>query len=313
MKLTNVVLLVGSAVVVAGAYWVTTRPSENPQPLGHEQGVGQPVSAVEPPSVRSPVKSAPTPTQPVVSAPTPLQASYDTATNLAALLDSTKSQADAGNADALRLAAAAGSECFSSQAFVNRAANFRRGAERFSEPERSVALRHNDVQEQRCRDLIAQKALTPGLVRDALDRAAAAGDMVASTIKLDEQWADTPANELKEKLRGIVASRDGEAIGLMATMLGPREEEPTVNGPFAGTQDDYIAWLLVACDLGRDCSASSRLLRELCLTTNRCPPGDYREYVRTSLATPQQFQSALVKEKTLLGLIADGRFQEIFP
>ncbi|HET6407272.1 MAG TPA: hypothetical protein VFG14_05280, partial [Chthoniobacteraceae bacterium] len=89
--------------------------------------------------------------------------------------------------------------------------------------------------------------------------------------------------------------------------------EPTVNGPFAGTQDDYIAWLLVACDLGRDCSASSRLLRELCLTTNRCPPGDYREYVRTSLATPQQFQSALVKEKTLLGLIADGRFQKIFP
>lgn len=305
--------MVGAAVVVAGTYWVTTRPPAAPQPPGHTRDAGQPLSVSEPSPARSPAKPAPAPTQAVVSAPKPLQARYDAATNLAALLDSVKSRADTGDAEALRLAAAAGSECFSSQAFVNRAANFRRGAERFSEPERSVALRHNDVQEQRCHDLIAQKALTPALVRESLERAAAAGDMVASTIKLDEQWADMPPNELKEKLRGIVASRDGEAIGLMATMLGPREEEPTLNGPFAGTQDDYIAWLLVACDLGRDCSPNSRLLRELCLTTNRCPPGDYRDYVRASLATPQQFQSALVKEKTLLGLITDGRFQEIFP
>lgn len=132
-------------------------------------------------------------------------------------------------------------------------------------------------------------------------------------MQLDEQWSEKSEDELKDKLRMIVASRDGEAIGVLATMLGAREEEPQINGPFAGTQEDYIAWLLVACDLGRDCDEGSRVMRQLCLVSGRCKPGGYREFIRTNLATPSQFDSATVKEKTLLQLISNGRYQEIFP
>lgn len=258
----------------------------------------------------------------------PLQASYDTTTNLAALLQAAKAQADAGEAGALRLIAAAEDECYPLRWQKNRGA-FRQSAEALGEPQRSIALRHVDFQELRCRDLMAQRSLRPNDLFESLHKATAAGDIVGRTMELEQVWNDTPEAELKQRLRAIVASRDGEAIGLMATMLGPRSEPvdkgpppgwpedqaaPQVDGPFAGSQEDYIAWLLVACDLGRDCSENSRLMRQQCLMmTSQCRPGDYREHVRYSLATPRQFDAALVKEKALLGLIASGRYDEIFP
>lgn len=305
-------LIAVSLIAIAGFFAYPGR-HEPGSPAGNFSAESPASPAVVSEPGRPSTKSTVEPINPATST-SRLQQSYDTAINLASFVQSSQAQVDAGSPEALRFVALANDECFSSQSTPNRAQNFReKYAAGLAEPQRSIALRHNDLEEQRCRDLVAQGKLTPISVRESLARAAAAGDLLASTMKLEEQWGDRSEDELKDSLRQIVASRDGEAIGVMATMLGVREEEPQVNGPFAGTQEDYIAWLLVACDLGRDCGENSRVMRQLCLVMGRCQPGGYREFIRTSLATPIQFESATVKEKTLLQLISNGRYQEIFP
>lgn len=305
-------LLIIALVAAIAVYWTTSgrREPDGPTP---ESSKNLPIPASANPARTPrprPLTESPGQTAPVLRA----QQSYDAARNLTALVQSAQLGADAGSPEALRVIALASDECFVVQATPDRAQNFRdKFAASLTEPQRSVALRHNDIEEQRCRDLVAQGKLTPAHVRETLERAAAAGDVLASAMKLEEQSSEKSEDELKRGLRMIVASRDGEAIGVMAAMLGPREEEPQISGPFAGAQEDYIAWLLVACDLGRDCGENSRMVRQLCLVMGRCKPGGYQEFVRASLATPSQFDSATVKRKTLLQLILEGRYQEIFP
>ena len=303
--------LIAVAAVAIAAFFALPSQRESDKPLPGSSTPPTAPNPAPPPATRP--KSSEMPAAQVVPASS-AQQSYNAANNLASLVKSVQPQVDAGSPEALRLVALVNDECFASQATPNRAQNFReKFAAGLAEPQRSIALRHNDLEEQRCRDLVAEGKLTPASVRESLARAAAAGDLLAATMKLEEQWTEKSEDELKTSLRQIVASRDGEAIGAMATMLGVREEEPQVNGPFAGTQEDYLAWLLVACDLGRDCSENSRVMRQLCLVMGRCPPGNYRDFIRTSLATPSQFDTATVKEKTLLQRISNGRFQEIFP
>lgn len=304
------VLIAVSAIAIT-AFFASSSHRESDKRLPEPSP--PPAASTPAASATPPPKSGEKPVTPAVPASSPQQ-SYNSASNLATLVKGMQPQIDAGSPEALRLVALANDECFASQTTPNRAQNFReKFAAGLAEPQRSIALRHNDLEEQRCRDLVAEGKLTPTSARESLARAAAAGDLLASTMKLEEQWTEKSEDELKNSLRQIAASRDGEAIGAMATMLGVREDEPQVNGPFAGTHEDYLAWLLVACDLGRDCSENSRVMRQLCFVMGRCPQGNYRDFIRSSLATPSQFDSATVKEKTLLQLISNGRFQEIFP
>lgn len=253
---------------------------------------------------------------PVLAPPRPASraARFEATQDLSALMAELHDAAAQGDAEAARLAAAAYDECYPLSAQPQLAAQLEQFGQSLSEPQRSVALRHGRNLRQRCSGLLAAGAIAPGDSRALHEKAVQAGDLASIAADLPGKAADMPEDSVRQALRRIVATRDAEAIGRLAEVMGASSaDQRDIYGPFSGSVADSLAWQLVACDLGRDCGPDSLLVRIPCVSAGACLAGDFRDYLRHFQATPAQFEHALIKEKQLLERILAGEIDEIFP
>lgn len=230
-------------------------------------------------------------------------------TNLLELITQLHAAADAGDADAARMIAEAFDECFPysitkirpDEAYIVR---------QFDEPERSIALVHLRVQDQRCGDLIATGRVTVPEARRTDKRATELRDLFGQAMELATELSYrsrdpkapkrmTAANV--ELARRIALSNDPHAIAALG--FSDMASRPT----------DGYAWMLVACDLGHDCGASGIMMRRLCLQAGQCISGDFREFLRRRQFSLDQYQDLIARESELLQAIRSGDVSKIIP
>jgi hypothetical protein len=75
--------------------------------------------------------------------------------------------------------------------------------------------------------------------------------------------------------------------------------------------DTEAAWLLVACDLGLDCSPDGALMRQNCLSQGACPDGDY-ESALLRLMPPREWSRVQAQRQALRESIARGELSDLF-
>lgn len=136
------------------------------------------------------------------------------------------------------------------------------------------------------------------------------GDLIDSAETGTPEPSSADDNEL---LRRIAAAGHDKAVAILAMSAVDASGERDIHGPFSGLPVDTTAWMLVSCDLGRDCEPNGRLVREKCLTFGQCIGGSYRDYIRYYMTTPYQYEEALKKERQILDLLARGALDELFP
>lgn len=240
----------------------------------------------------------------LASSPPSLLDQYVQSTDLLQLVNQLRADADDGDPEAARIIAKAYGEC----------APYAANARLFSvespffknlvEPERSLALAYRDSQVRRCGGLNATGQISSGSVRIAEQRARDLGDMTAKARNLlGDQSAKgydpsvgMSADEAKTISREIALSNDPEAIAALALTQGSAGRE-------GGSDVNTYAWLLVACDLGRDCGSSGYIMRNECLVNGKCVIGDYRELLRSKLLSPDQFALVVKREGEILNAI----------
>lgn len=237
---------------------------------------------------------------------------YVQSTNLLELVEQLRGDADAGSADAIRTIANAYTECVQYSSFPE-LLDAKRFDRSFSEPDRSIALALQKKQRDRCADLIANSGGTyPKDFEEALTRTVGLNDLIGQAEALldeDVNKRRDPSTALsKDQIAAlsskIALSNDPEAIATLAlSQYGPRD---------GGTANTY-AWLLVACDLGRDCSADGLSMRRSCLGDRRCVSGGYRELLRRKILPPDQFDAAQIREREILQAIKSGDVSHLFP
>ncbi len=242
------------------------------------------------------------------SPPTTLLDRYVQSTNLLELIEQLRADADAGDAKAARIIAKAYDECapFAAMPKLLDVA-FIMG--RYEDPERSIALAQKNIQSPRCNSLIATGKVNLAEVRQTERRASELDDFTSQAARLVDELSirrsddDAPqamtGTEIELATR-IALSQDPEAIAILSY------------GQMAARPDEGYAWQLVACDLGRDCSASGYVMRYQCLASGQCVGGNYRELMRRKFLPPDQYEAVLRKEREILQAIRSRDVSHLF-
>lgn len=233
---------------------------------------------------------------------------YVKSTNLFNLVEQLRTDADAGDADAMRVISRVYDECFPYAA--NQRILHPQSMSRFrKEPDLSIALAQRATQLQRCAGFIATGVIKADVLRDVEAKAAALDDSIAKVRNLAEALSagrrdGSGPHEMSENeidLASTVAlSKDVEAIAELSHVE-------------MGTYPAHgFAWQLVACDLGRDCGANGYLMRHHCLYMGQCVAGNYREVIRRKFLPPDQFDVAQAREQEILQAIKRGDVSHLF-
>ncbi|HEX7770046.1 MAG TPA: hypothetical protein VF422_08450 [Dokdonella sp.] len=149
--------------------------------------------------------------------------------------------------------------------------------------------KHAPVFVARCARVAAvMKPRTTDLLA-ALVAAASAGDLWASAKLFRRDGHDLSLDESDGVLGRILASRDPDAILALADyMFMPRDGSKYAE--LAGSNLHAEAWRLAACDLGVDCSATGRLMRDACLFGGICGEyPDWRSMLASTMLSPQDY------------------------
>lgn len=307
--------LIALAIVIsAGAYWLSTNT-----------GVGAPVQEkIAPESSSNPDPSQKRTNQgglptgaPTSPAQRPLELSlserFIASTNLLDLVDSLRVKAAAGDAEAAGLIARAYDECFPyavSKKSLDPSSDFFKNLE---EPQKSIALAHRERQMLRCNALNAKEIVNTAAVNQLSKAARDLNDLTHQARSILEEPGKLTAAETAELSREIVSSKDAEAIAALAYSQGENPDDAAYQSKYSGTDVDVYSWLLVACDLGRDCASDGVLMRNQCLNMGICTGDNYREFIRSHVLTPAQYQLASTKEAEILSAINSGRMGVLFP
>jgi hypothetical protein len=159
-----------------------------------------------------------------------------------------------------------------------------------------------DTWQQRCSDVDAAMSAPDraGRIHDLLERAQHAGAPLAMATQLLRQSPDAGIDETRAGMAAILRSRDPYAIFRMADLMVSNRY-----GRYSGEPNARYAWQLVACDLGMDCSPTSAIVRESCMS-GACAPGGYRDIVQQVLVSPAGFRQVLVLEQKILARYLAG-------
>ncbi len=115
-------------------------------------------------------------------------------------------------------------------------------------------------------------------VKQLTERAAAADGRASA------QEPKGPRQDPNALLRTAVQSKDPEVlfkIGELQGVLADSRDQPPESDPTGSSThfEDTLAWWLVACERGLDCSENSSWHKSAC--TNQCPPRENGvEYIR---------------------------------
>ncbi|MEO7917138.1 MAG: hypothetical protein ABIR16_05795 [Dokdonella sp.] len=249
---------------------------------------------------------------------------YVQSTDLFELVVQLRADADAGDANAARIIAMAYDECYPFAAENQKVVeNGRLHLDQFTESERTIYLSFRRRSEQRCVGFIATGGIKPADVRSTGAKASALNDLTSQARQLAEKIEarrsdedapnDWSAAEI-ELSKSIALSGDPEAIAMLAHGQDDRHLGRNVRGMFwAGDPTNLTAWMLVACDLGRDCGANGYIMRQQCLFVGLCFNGDYREYLRRRRLSPDKYDLVLARERKILQAIKNGDVSHLFP
>lgn len=292
---------------------VATSGAEAPVENGEATNV-----ATDPGALRT---AAATATAPATRVPTERARRLDDYANsrdLQAFVDSLLAAAEAGDGEAAGLIARAWDECHF--AFVTAKTGHRMHGDpaRLQEPERSIATAQLAINRQRCGRLVAgamhrETSWAREQIKAWSDKARAGGDLGQLIAAGDIGNLELSSVDDNELLRRIAASGHDQAVEMLAMAIADAGGERDIQGPFSGTPADSVAWMLVACALGRDCEPNGRRMRDKCLMLDHCMTGSYRDYIRYYHATPWQFDEALKKERRILDLLKRGALDALFP
>ncbi len=314
------ILIVGALLVVVGLVVVSIRHGtggEKP-PLAEPvagRAVRQPAAPGAAPAARR--SEAPAPVAPVPridgAVRLPSTEIYENAANLKELADALELRVAAGDAEAARSLLKVLDECLPVSTIPDYLEQHRRWAAGQAPDRRSANERHVERLAQRCGDLVRTGKVSRQHMREIRGRGLALDDLVALAQRIAEEPAAMSAAERTDALRRIVASRNGEAIFIVADAMAYVDDAGDGVLPGHSGSDIFLyAWKLVGCDFGAPCGPDSAFVRNACISIGFCTPGGYREYIRYFSLSPYSFEITQQTEREMAQAIADGRFEVFF-
>lgn len=155
----------------------------------------------------------------------------------------------------------------------------------------------------RCGDLAQFKKQKTAETMQAIHRAADAGSPWARAELFDATARNLDSAQADALLRDILASKDPDAIGALADVMGTSRLNSQYSD-LSGTPLHSYAWQLASCDLGRDCSANGALMRQMCIFGGTCSSSaTYRDFLQQSALSADDFSKVQQIEQQILGVI----------
>lgn len=169
-----------------------------------------------------------------------------------------------------------------------------------------VRIRMYERLKNRCQGLSLTTALgekdIPTLYKEAADK----GNIEAIAHNLVENSVTMPSSEVLTRAIGIISTKNPSAIFVLSNLFGANGPLTLTNGINLGPSQSVIAWRLVACDLGFDCSPSSSFVQQSCLFGGLCGTGGYRENIQNAGVPPQQYENIVAAENEILLAVRNG-------
>lgn len=222
-------------------------------------------------------------------------------------------RAASGDAEAARIIAQALDECSHLSVFPTFIEGFKKTADAMPAARREAALAYAKVYHQRCEELVRAERITPDRLQSANEAASHGNDLVEQGRRLAATSSSMSASDVKDTLRRIVQSRNGEAIASIADAMAETSDDRELFGPYSGSTIQAMAWRLVACDLGLPCGPGSAIVRQACINGGKCIHGSYREVIRFFFLSPWEYELAVAEEGRILRDIYQGDVNLIIP
>lgn len=100
-------------------------------------------------------------------------------------------------------------------------------------------------------------------------------------------------------------SADPNVLHHIQDYLLQRNGRTLLPGQGIWSNQGQAAWLLLQCDLGRDCSGGSMIMVRECAVNGHCGTNDVYEMARDSWLTPDEYAKALAMKQELLEALRD--------
>lgn len=176
----------------------------------------------------------------------------------------------------------------------------------------------------------ALDALAPEMAAIELDieQAANAGDLQAQLLRQSTQWRDADIDrdtrpllnavlaevaaggdaDLLADIGRLPAMANGPELGVLASWYGLQQ---TSGAPNAQVNQRAL-WMLVACDLGMDCSAPSPTLDRLCLLQGLCGYSNVEAAMRDGVIRVVEAEETEARRQWAVGRIRSGQLAGMF-
>ena len=238
---------------------------------------------------------------------------YEDAEDLEALAYSLRARSANGDERASIVLSRILEECAPLSANANYVGNFRKNALSLPEQQRRAAIAHIERFDRRCAGLVSSMQINRSTIEE-VNRKWQDGDSPAA---IAHRLANVPGayspEEAKSAAAKVMASRDGEAIFVMADAMAWMSADGSDLLPkYFGGAIDSVAWKMVGCSLGAPCSAASQFVRGQCIAIMSCVPGGFHEYARHYGLTPHQYALAIETEQKIMNEIDSGNLLNSF-
>ncbi len=136
--------------------------------------------------------------------------------------------------------------------------------------------------------------------------AAKGGNINAIAHQLSRTNLD--ADTAKRDVDAVLSSRDPSAVDQLADAMGlTAEGKEAVFGPISGTERDWYAWKLAACDLGLPCGPNSAAADSYCLSMLICGTGGVEDIYRDYILSGSDFEVVEQKRSEIALLLSKER------
>jgi hypothetical protein len=135
--------------------------------------------------------------------------------------------------------------------------------------------------EQRCKNFVLSKMVTPETARSQMLKAAKLGSEVATARELRTLTADWSPEQIRMEIFRLLQSRDPEVLAALSdnlVLLSTRNLfEP--GSTLSQLANHQWAAILAACQLGVDCGRNSQYVRNFCLQGMPCSSPDLLQHL----------------------------------
>jgi len=135
-------------------------------------------------------------------------------------------------------------------------------------------------------------------INEWYSKAAQAGSVEALAHELSRQGMSSDPETVKRNVDAVIASGNPRAIDELADAMGLKAEgNESIFGQNSGTERDWYAWKLAACDLGLPCGPESAAANSYCLTMYACGLGGVESIYQNHMLSAEDFEAVQKKTK----------------